>query len=364
MGLSVGIVGLPNVGKSTIFNALTAAGAESANYPFCTIDPNVGLVAVPDERLSRINKRIDTEKVIPAIVELVDIAGLVKGASKGEGLGNKFLANIRETNAILMVMRCFEDENIVHVDGSVEPLRDLEVIEMELVLADLESMEKRLKKAESAAKSGKPEAKAELALVKKVHHHLGEGSPGRTLKTTKGESELLREFNLLSTKPVLYCCNVAEEDLPGGNHWSEKVTARANENGCGVVLVCGKIEEELAGLEEEEKKELLASYGMQEPALHVLARECYKLLGLQTFFTAGPKEIRAWTIKAGATAPQAAGEIHTDFEKGFIRAQVFTLEDLEQYGSEKEIKSAGKLRAEGKEYVMVDGDIVHFLFNV
>jgi GTP-binding protein YchF len=364
MALSVGIVGLPNVGKSTVFNALTAGKAEAANYPFCTIDPNVGVVPVPDERLARIQKHIKTQKVLPAIVEIVDIAGLVAGASQGEGLGNKFLANIRETSAILMMVRCFEDENVVHVSGSVDPMRDIDVIELELVLADVESAEKRLKKAQGGAKTGNKEAKSELALVEKVMAHLNAGKPARTVELGEDDAKALATWNLLTTKPVLYCCNVGENDLPDGNQYSKQVEARAQREGAGVVILCGKIESELAEVADAEKKELLAAYGLKEPALHSLARECYRLLGLQSYFTAGEKEIRAWTIHKGDTGPQAAGVIHTDFEKGYIRAQVYTLEDLEKFGSENAIKSAGKLRSEGKEYVVQDGDIMHFLFNV
>ncbi|MCB9520738.1 MAG: redox-regulated ATPase YchF [Myxococcales bacterium] len=365
MALSVGIVGLPNVGKSTIFNALTAAGAESANYPFCTIDPNVGVVAVPDERLYRIQKHIPTERVIPASVDIVDIAGLVKGAAQGEGLGNKFLANIRETDAILMVVRCFDDENVVHVDGSVDPLRDIEVIELELIFADLDTAQKRVKRAQAAAKTGKAEGKAELAFVEGLIAHLEKGRPARSYPCESEElATIRRDMHLLTVKPVLYCCNVGEDEVASGNAYVEKVRARAASEGAEVVVVCGKIEEELRSLEGEDLAEMLGAYGLTEPALNKLIRGCYTLLGLQSYFTAGEKEIRAWTIPVGATAPQAAGVIHTDFERGFIRANVYTLADLEQYHDEAAIRSAGKLRSEGKEYVMRDGDIVHFLFNV
>lgn len=364
MALSVGIVGLPNVGKSTVFNALTSGKAAAANYPFCTIDPNVGVVPVPDPRLARITKYIPPQKVIPTVVEIVDIAGLVKGASQGEGLGNKFLANIRETSAILMMVRCFEDENVVHVSGSVDPIRDIEIIELELALADVSSAEKRLKKAQSAAKTGNKEALVEVAVAEKIFAHLSDGKAARTLTWTEDESKIVETFGLLTTKPVLYCCNVGENDLPKGNAFSDQVRARAAAEGAGVVVLCGKIESELAEVEESERAELLSAYGLEEPALATLARECYRLLGLQSYFTAGEKEVRAWTIKKGATAPQAAGVIHTDFEKGFIRAQVYTLADLEQYKSEAAIKQAGRMRMEGKEYVVADGDILHFLFNV
>jgi GTP-binding protein YchF len=364
MPLSVGIVGLPNVGKSTVFNALTAGKAEAANYPFCTIDPNVGIVPVPDDRLERIEKHIATQKIIPAIVEIVDIAGLVAGASKGEGLGNKFLANIRETSAILMMVRCFVDPNVVHVAGGVDPMRDIDVIELELVLADAESVDKRLKKAQSAAKAGGKEARAEVALVEKLAAHLDAGKPARTAPVSDDERALVATWGLLTVKPVLYCCNVGEEDLPDGNEWTRQVRARAAAEGAGVVVLCGKIEAELAGMAEAEKRELLAAFGLKEPALDALARECYRLLGLQSYFTAGEKEIRAWTIRKGALAPEAAGVIHTDFEKGFIRAQVYSVADLEQHGSEAALKNVGKLRQEGKQYVVQDGDVMHFLFNV
>ena len=364
MSLSVGIVGLPNVGKSTVFNALTAGKAEAANYPFCTIDPNVGIVPVPDARLARIQKHIPTQKVLPAVVEIVDIAGLVKGASQGEGLGNKFLANIRETSAVLMMVRCFEDPNVIHVAGSVDPARDIEIIELELVLADLDSAEKRMKKAHGLAKTGGKEAKLEHALVERVVTHLQAGRPARSLDLSADERPVVATWGLMTAKPVLYCCNVGEEDLPAGNAWSDSVRARAITEGAGIVVLCGKIEAELAGIGDDEKLELLTSYGLTEPALSSLARECYRLLGLQSYMTAGEKEIRAWTIPKGATAPQAAGVIHTDFEKGFIRANVYTLADLEQHGSEAALRSAGKLRQEGKTYVVEDGDIMHFLFNV
>jgi GTP-binding protein YchF len=365
MPLSVGIVGLPNVGKSTVFNALTAGKAEAANYPFCTIDPNVGVVPVPDGRLARIVARIPTQKVIPAVVEIVDIAGLVKGASQGEGLGNKFLANIRETSAILMMVRCFEDGNVIHVAGSVDPMRDIDVIDIELCLADVETAEKRLKKAQGAAKSGTKEGKAELGLAERVFAHLEAGKPARSLELPAEDKRNVATWGLLTTKPVLYCCNVGEGDLPDGNAWSDQVKARAAREGAGVVILCGKIEAELAEVTEPaEKAELLAAYGLKEPALASLARECYRLLGLQSYFTAGEKEVRAWTVRKGALAPEAAGVIHTDFEKGFIRAQVYSVADLEELGSEAAIKGAGRMRMEGKDYVVQDGDVMHFLFNV
>lgn len=364
MALSVGIVGLPNVGKSTIFNAITSAGAESANYPFCTIEPNVGIVGVPDDRLERIQKYIPCPKIIPATVEFVDIAGLVKGASKGEGLGNQFLSNIRETNAIMHVVRCFDDENVVHVDGNVDPLRDIEVIEMELAFADLSTLERRLKRAEAQARTGAKEDKEEAAFIKRLYDHVEAGNPARTFAFTDDELELIEESHLLTIKPILYCCNIGEDDVPDGNAHSEIVAAHAQKVGAEVVLVSGAIESELSALDESEREEMLAEYGLTEPTLNNLIRNAYKLLGLQSYFTAGEKEIRAWTIPIGATAPQAAGVIHTDFERGFIRANVYTMTDLETYETEAAIRSAGKLRAEGKEYIMKDGDIVHFLFNV
>ncbi len=364
MALSVGIVGLPNVGKSTVFNALTAGKAEAANYPFCTIDPNVGVVPVPDERLARITKWIPPQKVIPAIVEIVDIAGLVKGASQGEGLGNKFLANIRETQAVLMMVRCFDDPNVIHVAGSVDPMRDIDIIDLELALSDVESAERRMKKASGLAKTGNKEAKIELALVEKVYNQLSAGKAVRTLELTDDDRKTVSTWGLLTSKPVLYCCNVGESDLPAGNAWSDAVKVRAKSESAGVVILCGKVEAELAELPDADRGELLSSYGLTEPALASLARECYRLLGLQSYFTAGEKEVRAWTVKKGATGPQAAGVIHTDFEKGYIRAQVYSLADLEAHHSEAGIKAAGKMRVEGKDYVVQDGDIMHFLFNV
>jgi len=364
MALSIGIVGLPNVGKSTLFNAFIEGGAEAANYPFCTIEPNVGLVPVPDPRLERIRKHIPTQKVVPAVLNVVDIAGLVRGASKGEGLGNKFLANIRETDAILMAVRCFEDENITHVEGSVDPIRDIETIELELAIADVDTVEKRLKRAANAAKSGNKEARAEMAVAERLHEHLQAGRMARSLALTPEEMRIVRDYFLLTMKPVLYACNVDEAALPDGNELSQRVQARAAVENARVVVLCAKIEEELAGMEPADQQEILETFGLTEPALNRLARESYSLLGLQSYFTAGEKEIRAWTIHVGATAPQAAGVIHTDFERGFIRANTYTLADLEQYGTEAAIRAAGKLRAEGKEYVVADGDILHFLFNV
>ena len=362
MGFNCGIVGLPNVGKSTLFNALTAtAAAQAANYPFCTIEPNVGIVPVPDDRLQRIQKHIPTTKVIPAIVEIVDIAGLVKGASKGEGLGNKFLANIRETNALIMMVRCFDDPNVIHVAGSVDPMRDVEIIDLELVLADSETVEKRHKKAAGLAKTGGKEAKAELALAEKILAHFNEGQPARTLDLSEDDRKAVATWGLMTIKPVLYCCNVGEGDLPDGNKWSDLVKERAAKEGAGVVVLCGKVESELSEVPEADRGELLAAYNLKEPALATLARECYRLLGLQSYFTAGEKEVRAWTIKKGTLAPAAARVIHSDLEAKFARARVFSVEDLEQFGSEAAIKTAGKLRFEGKEYVVQEGDVIEFL---
>jgi GTP-binding protein YchF len=364
MALEVGIVGLPNVGKSTLFNALTAAGALAANYPFATIEPNVGVVDVPDPRLAVINQFIKTEKIIPAQVRVIDIAGIVRGASTGEGLGNKFLSHVREVDALLHIVRCFEGGDITHVEGSVDPIRDIETIDTELALADLETVSSSLDKAERLARSGDKEAIAKADLLRRAQKQLDSAKPVRQLELSSDEKKLVRGLGLITAKKVLYVANVSEDDLHGQSPLVEKVRQRAASEGGAVVPVCAKLEAELSELGGQDRMEMLASMGMAEPALATLAREAYRLLGLHSFFTAGPKEIRAWTMPVGATAPQAAGVIHTDFERGFIRAEIYSLEDLKQFKTEASIKSAGKMRAEGKSYVMKDGDITHFLFNV
>lgn len=372
MAMQAGIVGLPNVGKSTLYNALTAAGALAANYPFATIEPNVGIIEVPDGRLATIQRFISTQKVIPAALELVDIAGIVKGASEGEGMGNKFLSHIREVDAICHVVRCFEKapggEEITHVSGKVDPMDDIETIDTELILADLQTVESALPKAERAARAKDREALARLAVLKKLEPVLAEGKPVRPLIeggefVDAEEVRALKGLGMLSGKRVLYIANVDEDDPTGEGALASKVRAHAEAEGMACVPVCAKIESELSDLEEDEKLEMLEGLGLAEPALHSVARAIYGLLGLQSYFTAGEKEIRAWTIRAGSTAPQAAGVIHTDFEKGFIRAETYSVGDLEEFESEKAIKEAGKMRMEGKEYVMQDGDVVHFHFN-
>lgn len=363
--MEAGIVGLPNVGKSTLFNALTSSqGAESANYPFCTIEPNEGIVPVPDPRLDVISSHITTQKVIPAILKLVDIAGIVKGASEGEGLGNKFLSHIREVDAIMQVVRCFEDDDVIHVSGKIDPLDDIEIIEAELMLADIQTLENALNKAERTARSGDQDAKATVEIVTKCLEHLSKDKPLRSLGINDAELKYVHSYGLLTLKPVLYVANVSEDDLNGENELVQRVRDYAAEANAGVVHVCARLEAEIAELDEEDREEMLESVGLTEPSLAALAREAYATLGLQSYFTAGEKEVRAWTVPIGATAPQAAGVIHTDFERGFIRAEVFSLEDLQELGSEKEIRNAGRLRLEGKGYEMRDGDICHFLFNV
>ncbi|MFN9993896.1 MAG: redox-regulated ATPase YchF [Phycisphaerales bacterium] len=367
--MEAGIVGLPNVGKSTLFNALTKANALAANYPFATIEPNVGVVPIPDSRLQTIQKFIKTQKVIPAALRLVDIAGIVKGASQGEGLGNKFLSHIREVDAILQVVRCFTKapggEDITHVAGTVDPLRDIEIINTELILADLETVEGGLGKAERAAKSGDKEQIARFEVLKKLKPVLSAGKTARSLKIDDPEQQRqMKMLSLITAKRVLYVMNVDEEDLGGKNEMCMKVRAHAASEGAEVVPVCAKIESELGQMADSERDEMLQALGLEEPALATLSRAAYKLLGLQSYYTAGEKEVRAWTVHVGATAPQAAGVIHTDFEKGFIRAEIYSVADLEQFKGEKAIREAGKMRIEGKDYVMKDADVCHFLFNV
>lgn len=363
MAVQAGIVGLPNVGKSTLFNALTAAGAEAANYPFATIEPNVGVVPVPDERLRRIENVIATQKVIPATVEVLDIAGLVKGASEGEGLGNQFLGHIRSVDAILHVVRCFESSDITHVEGSIDPDRDIDTIELELVLADLAVAEKRLERLTRSVRTGDKAAATEVALFERVVAHLSEGLPARSMKLTSDERSMLKTAQLITFKPVLYVANVDESELQG-NELTKRVDERASADGAQMVIICAEIEAEIALLDAEDQATFLSDLGLEEPGLAKLAAKAYSLLGLETYFTAGPKEIRAWTIRKGIKGPQAAGVIHTDFERGFIRAEVYSIDDLESYGSEAAMRAAGKIRIEGKEYTVTDGDVILFRFNV
>ena len=363
MSLKCGIVGLPNVGKSTLFNALTKAGVAAENYPFCTIDPSVGVVEVPDKRLVALAAIVKPQRVVPAVTEFVDIAGLVAGASRGEGLGNQFLANIRETDAVLHVVRCFADENVVHVSGAVDPIRDIEVIDTELALADLATVEKALNRYRKPASAGDKEARLLVAALEKCFAQLDQGKPVRTLDLSKEEKALLKPFCLITAKPVLYAANVGEDGFTDNPHL-DAVRARAEAESAGVVAVCAAIEAEIADLDDEEKQLFLADLGLEEPGLDRLIHAGYRLLGLQTYFTAGVKEVRAWTIRQGDTAPQAAGVIHTDFERGFIRAQTIAFDDFIRYGGEHGAKEAGKMRAEGKDYVVRDGDVLNFLFNV
>lgn len=363
MALHCGIVGLPNVGKSTLFNALTKATIAAENYPFCTIDPNVGVVPVPDPRMDKLAEIVNPERVLPTTIEFVDIAGLVAGASKGEGLGNQFLGNIRETDAIIHVVRCFEDDNVVHVAGKVDPRGDIEVINTELALADMASVEKALQRAAKASKSGNKDELAKKTVLEKVAAHLDEGKPVRSMELTEDEEKLIKELCLITIKPVLYVANVQDDGFEN-NPMLDKVSDLAAEEGAQVVAVCAAIEAEIVQLDDDEKQEFLEDLGLEEPGLDRVIRAAYDLLDLSTYFTAGVKEVRAWTIPKGASAPQAAGVIHTDFEKGFIRAEVIAYEDFVAHGGEQGAKDAGKWRLEGKDYIVQDGDVIHFRFNV
>ncbi|WP_372635809.1 redox-regulated ATPase YchF [Fodinibius sp.] len=364
MSLRCGIVGLPNVGKSTLFNALSDAGADAANFPFCTIDPNVGVVPVPDERLDTLFEIVGSKEKLPTSVEFVDIAGLVKGASEGKGKGNAFLSHIREVDLIVHVVRCFDDENVVHVEGGVNPTRDVHIIEDELILKDLETVEKRVESLKKEAKSGEKKVIQKLETVQELREHLENGNAARTFEADEEKQKAYRELSLLSDKPVLYACNVSEEDLDGGNEWVEEVRDLAGRFDDEVVTFCAKIEEEIAQLDESEKQMFLEELGVESAGLERLIRAAYKELGLITYFTVGPKETRAWTVREGATAPEAAGVIHSDFERGFIRAETVSYETYKELGSEKAVKNAGEMRQEGKDYIVQDGDVMLFRFNV
>ncbi len=369
MGLNCGIVGLPNVGKSTIFKALTAAPAEAANYPFCTIEPNVGIVNVSDERLDKITEFIKPQRTVPTIVEFVDIAGLVKGASKGEGLGNQFLGHIRQVNAIVHVIRCFDDENVVHVHGKIDPIDDITTINYELALADLEIVDKKLQGIPKVLKSQNKDlqkiAKIQQPILERLKDHLEKGERAFSLGLSEEDRDAIKDLNLITLKPVLYLCNVDEDSATDGNQYTSLVSEHANKEGSIALVICGKLESEISLLEtEEEKAEFLEAAGIEKSGLETLTKTAYDLLGLRTYFTAGEKEVRAWTFKAGSKAPQAAGVIHTDFERGFIKAEVYHCDDLFSLGSEQKVKEAGKLKIEGKEYEVKDGDVVHFRFNV